>query len=1030
LVRGHSDAKDDDISDRPSTAAALNGIVTSGIFLEEAALVPYAIRAYVPIFKEDTLVGVLSLGSSIGTEEYIDNLHEISGVHLSLFLGDTYLITSIKDVSGNRISGAKFIDSNAADLVLKNGETVVFQSEILGEPSVKAFWPIIDVDGNIVGMWAIAKSLTQQTAETNRVLFIIISCSLGIMILFVLAAGLLGGRIAKPIRKVTDYAIQVSEGHLDVSLDDVRSRDEVGLLVGALQIMVATLKERIREIERLNANALKDIEEKKEALLRDELQFLKLDLMVKATGIGLWDMEVVNNDPADKNNVFTWSDDFRRLLGFKDENDYPNDYHSWASRIHPDDIDDVLSAFDNHMMDPTGKTPYEVEYRMYKKNGVCAYFRDSGETIRDENGVPVRVAGSLLDITSTKNLLMELETANQAKSAFLSTMSHEIRTPMNAILGVTEIQLDNEQLDPDVRIALEKIYTSGDLLLSIINDILDLSKIDVGKLDLFPDRYEIASLVSDTAQLNVMRIGSKRIDFELHVDENMPAHLSGDELRIKQILNNLLSNAFKYTTEGTVSLTVSATESETSEDELFLILIVRDTGQGMSKEQISKLFDEYSRFNEGANRAMEGTGLGMSITRNLIRMMGGDITIESEPGVGSSFIVRLPQGMVDTEKLGKETADNLHQFRTSSRTQMKRVQISRDPMPYGSVLVVDDVETNLYVAKGLLTPYDLNVDTAVSGPDAIDKLRRGKRYDIIFMDHMMPGMDGIKATKLIRGMGYDQPIVALTANAVLGQSEMFMENGFDAFISKPVDIRQLNQLLNRLIRDKQPRNVIEAARKQKLERKGGTHSSKDAGQTSQKTVSGFTFMEIEGLDIISGLSQVEDDEVMYIKLMKSYVASTKSMLASLESVDEKTLSDYKITVHGIKGASMYIYALKVGSLAEALEKASSEGDLDYVVEHNPAFLDSAWQLLNDLEKMIKVFDVANPKPQKAKPDPVVLLKLLDACRRFDMDDVDAAMDEIEMFRYESDDGLADWLRRTVDLMDLSKIAERLSDLEA
>jgi len=420
----------------------------------------------------------------------------------------------------------------------------------------------------------------------------------------------------------------------------------------------------------------------------------------------------------------------------------------------------------------------------------------------------------------------------------------------------------------------------------------------------------------------------------------------------------------------------------------------------------------------------------MSITRNLIQLMGGDITIESEPGIGSSFIVRLPQGMVDTEKLGKETADNLHQFRTSSRTQMKRVQISRDPMPYGSVLVVDDVETNLYVAKGLLTPYDLNVDTAVSGPDAIDKLRRGKRYDIIFMDHMMPGMDGIKATKLIRGMGYDLPIVALTANAVLGQSDMFMENGFDAFISKPVDIRQLNQLLNRLIRDKQPRNVIEAARKQKLERKGGTHSSKDAGQTSQKTVSGFTFMEIEGLDIISGLSQVEDDEVMYIKLMKSYVASTKSMLASLESVDEKTLSDYKITVHGIKGASMYIYALKVGSLAEALEKASSEGDLDYVVEHNPAFLDSAWQLLNDLEKMIKVFDVANPKPQKAKPDPVVLLKLLDACRRFDMDDVDAAMDEIEMFRYESDDGLADWLRRTVDLMDLSKIAERLSDLEA
>ncbi|MCL2202164.1 MAG: ATP-binding protein, partial [Oscillospiraceae bacterium] len=290
-------------------------------------------------------------------------------------------------------------------------------------------------------------------------------------------------------------------------------------------------------------------------------------------------------------------------------------------------------------------------------------------------------------LQENKKLIQEIErqrqeadNANKAKSSFLSRMSHEIRTPMNAILGIAEIQLQEESLELSVREAFERIYASGDLLLSIINNILDLSKIEAGKMELAIGKYEIASLVSDTAQLNMMRVGSKPITFELNIDEHLPATLLGDELRIKQIFNNLLSNAFKYTASGMVTLAVSVEPSH--DDEVFLVVTVKDTGQGMSKEQISRLYDDYARFNETANRATEGTGLGMSITRDLINIMKGSISVESEPGLGSIFTVRLPQTQCGAEELGKEMAGNLHKFRSNSRTRMMRTQITREPMPY------------------------------------------------------------------------------------------------------------------------------------------------------------------------------------------------------------------------------------------------------------------------------------------------------------------------------------------------------------
>jgi len=392
------------------------------------------------------------------------------------------------------------------------------------------------------------------------------------------------------------------------------------------------------------------------------------------------------------------------------------------------------------------------------------------------------------------------EDESKAKTRFLARMSHEIRTPMNAVLGIAGIQLNRSGHPPETAEAFSHIFTSATLLLNIINDILDLSKVEAGKMEITPAAYDMPSLIVDTVQLNIMYLGSKKIEFKLSVDPMLPVYLIGDELRIKQILNNLLSNAFKYTQEGRVSLSFSFEQSD-KEGEIILAIVVSDTGYGMNAEQIGRLSDEFYRSDMRKNRSIEGTGLGMPIAYSLIKLMNGDISVESEPGKGSTFIVRLPQKFYGDEVLGKEAAQNLQNLELVRKALKKMAKVDQHAMPYGRVLVVDDVEANLYVVEGILDAYEIKVETAESGIKAVEKIQSGELYDIIFMDHMMPEMDGIQAVKIIRDMGYNRPIVALTANALKDAAEMFINNGFSGFISKPIDINQLDGYLTRFIRD-------------------------------------------------------------------------------------------------------------------------------------------------------------------------------------------------------------------------------------
>lgn len=600
----------------------------------------------------------------------------------------------------------------------------------------------------------------------------------------------------------------------------------------------------------------------------------------------------------------------------------------------------------NRLRDNPGETVIWEEHNTVTDR----YYRNVDRYIDWPDGRKVHLQHTI-DITEHKEIeqkiaeknaqleaaLRDAQMANHAKSAFLANMSHEIRTPMNAILGITEMQLRNAVLPPEMVEGLEKVYEAGDLLLHIVNDILDLSKIESGKMEIIPIKYDITDLINDSVQVNRIRYESKPIDFFLELDENTPLNLFGDELRIKQVLNNILSNAYKYTDKGEIRMTVTSENFRDDADgrDVCLVITVCDTGHGMTGEQLDMLFDEYTRFNMDANRTTVGTGLGMSITKNLITLMGGDITVSSESGVGSVFTVRLPQKRVNNLICGREMSDKLNNFRFHSSALARKGLVLREYMPYGSVLIVDDVESNIYVTRGMLAPYCLKIDSVTSGFDAIERIKAGHTYDVIFMDHMMPQMDGIETVKRLRDMGYIDYIVALTANALIGQSDVFLKCGFDGYLSKPIDSRELNHILNEFIRNKKPPEVVKAARSEQLQ---AVHEEQPAQADSVKRKDTITELEQYFiLDAVSVISSLED-------FMKK-----PDWLSSNAQSRQDDLNSYEIVVHGIKSALANIGRQALSDVAYKLELAAKNGDTGLIREETPVLIKELKALLEVLQ---------------------------------------------------------------------------------
>jgi len=570
-------------------------------------------------------------------------------------------------------------------------------------------------------------------------------------------------------------------------------------------------------------------------------------------------------------------------------------------------------------------------------------------------------------MVSLEHARNEAEIANRSKSNFLATMSHEIRTPMNAIIGIAQIQLQHESLPEEYATAFRRIYSSANNQLGIVNDILDMSKIETGKMELNPVEYDVPNLINDAMQLNVVRIGEKPIEFIVDIDENLPSKLYGDELRIKQILNNLLSNAIKYTEEGCVKLSVGHL---TDSGGVTLRFVVEDTGQGMKPEDKERLFSEYRRFNVEANRATEGTGLGLNITKKLVEMMGGAIGVESEYGKGSVFTVTVRQKAVECPAIGASVVEQLRKFAFIGDRRVSNLRINREYMPYGSVLVVDDVATNLYVAERLLSLYQLKVETADSGFETVERVKAGAVYDVIFMDHMMPRMDGMETMLKLRELGYKGTIVALTANALVGNDEMFKQKGFDGFISKPIDIVQLDEVLNKFVRDKhlkdEKKRVAAASVKQ------------------SKTVS----------------------YAMNPKLLKFFCQDAKAAIATLrKTVESGDAKLFTITAHAMKSALANVGETEASGLAAALESVGRSGDMGYIAANVDEFIQMLESLIDKFSSAESAAAAGNNGVDKSDvpEDKNYLMEQLrqikSACDNYDDNAAYAALDRLKERRW-------------------------------
>jgi CheY-like chemotaxis protein/anti-sigma regulatory factor (Ser/Thr protein kinase) len=346
------------------------------------------------------------------------------------------------------------------------------------------------------------------------------------------------------------------------------------------------------------------------------------------------------------------------------------------------------------------------------------------------------------------------------------------------------------------------------IILNIVNDILDISKLESGKYEINPAQYDTPSLINDIVTFNAVRIGERPIQFKLDVDENLPASLYGDDLRLKQIFNNLLSNALKYTDSGSVEWRVSF---ELEGDTVWLVSSVRDTGIGIKPDDIQKIFSDYNQLDAAASRKTEGTGLGLVIAKRFVEMMDGTLSVESEYGKGTAFHVRLRQARTENPSvpIGRVVAQNLMELRYTAAKRNINAKLQPVNLSYAHVLVVDDIPINLEVAKGMMKPYGVKIDCAASGKQAIEMLQaQDPRYSAVFMDHMMPEMDGIEAVRIIRediGTDYARniPIIALTANAIVGNEEMFLSSGFQAFLPKPIEKTNLDAILRRWVRNKE-----------------------------------------------------------------------------------------------------------------------------------------------------------------------------------------------------------------------------------
>ena len=624
----------------------------------------------------------------------------------------------------------------------------------------------------------------------------------------------------------------------------------------------------------------------------------------------------------------------------------------------------------------------------------------------------------LSDTSELVEALERAEMADRAKSNFLAKMSHEIRTPINAILGLNEVIMRDSRERDTVAYAAD-IQNAGKTLLSLINDILDFSKIEEGKMEILPTQYELGSVINDLVNMTRTRAEKKGLSFYIFVDEMTPHMLFGDEIRIRQCALNLLTNAVKYTDEGSVTLTIGYDEVDT--ETIRLRFTVADTGIGIKPEDLANLTTPFARMEESKIRSIEGTGLGLAITKQLLSLMGSELRVESIYGEGSEFSFSIEQPVVKWWPIGK--FDGRYEM-DGSRDGVGRLSFCA---PEARILVVDDTPVNLSVVKGLLKRTQIRVDTAESGREAIAMASR-QRYDAALIDHMMPEMDGMETMREMKKLPQtaETVFIALTANAISGSREMYISAGFHDYLSKPVDSEKLEEMLMKYL---PPAKVQLREELSALAEEG--RRAADGGEGAEASVSAAladTLAQIDELDGESGLKRCGSEET-YLETLAIYAKTAASSADEIENYRRIGALDDVITkVHAIKSTSRVIGAEAIGALAEKLELAGKAGDADTLLgeldELLSRFRSLGERLLSRLGK--------KSEPEESHP-PISTEELHEIYgmirQMLDELEYDRAADLVELLSSrslpESERGRAEEMKRAADEFEWDRLGELL-----
>ncbi|MBE5825925.1 MAG: response regulator [Butyrivibrio sp.] len=602
-----------------------------------------------------------------------------------------------------------------------------------------------------------------------------------------------------------------------------------------------------------------------------------------------------------------------------------------------------------------------------------------------------------------QELEKELEVAqkaSEAKSSFLSNMSHEIRTPINAVLGMNEMIL-RESAEPQILEYAQNVKSAGNALLSIINDILDFSKIEAGKMDILPVEYHLSSTINDLINMISAKADDKGLALEVNVDKNTPNILFGDEVRIKQCVTNVLSNAVKYTERGSITMNVSFRDID--EESIGLRFRVVDTGIGIKEEDINKLFSPFERIEEIRNRSIEGTGLGMSIVKKLLAMMDTKLEVKSIYGEGSDFSFEVVQKVVDRAPIGD--------FKTRYREYLDSLEKYHEAFhaPDAQILVVDDTTVNLTVVKGLLKATQIKVDTAESGRETLEKVTK-KKYDAIFIDHRMPEMDGLETLAamktLERNLNVGVPCIALTANAGSGARDEYMAAGFDDYLAKPVNGKDLEKML----KDYLPKDKLKDAGDGKADDDfGGTTKDPEKDDSGDEDF----LPKLLGIDLAEAEKNCGSKDVLR-EVVKEFLVSIDPKADNIEQFAAgKDLRNYTVAVHALKSSARLIGAMELSSMAAGLEEAGNAEDIHRIEEKTPQLLELYRSYKDKLSAACEPED--DDKPEISKEELMgAFSDMKELLEAYDFDTADGIMSMLSDYRIPDD--LSDKYNKVKELM--------------